>query len=82
VARGKRSTASPDVQAAALLHRARLAARSGERARAVRYYAAVIELDPNIEEAWLERAALLDDPQNGLPSSMIPRRCWLTWPAP
>ncbi len=42
------------------------AARSGQRARAARIFAAVLEMDPTCADAWRERAALLDDPQEAL----------------
>ncbi len=48
---------------AALMQRGREAARSGQRARARRYFAAVLEIDPGCTAAWLERAAVVDDPQ-------------------
>lgn len=57
---------SPDEQVEALMERARLAAREGQRARAQRYYAAILEVDPCHEEAWLERASLMDDPQEAM----------------
>ncbi len=42
------------------------AARSGRRARARRYFAAVLEIEPENKDAWLERAAVLDDPREVL----------------
>ena len=53
----------PNEQVAALMQRGVEASRSGQRARARRYFAAVLEADPAHVEAWLERAAVVDDPQ-------------------
>jgi len=55
--------ASSDEQITAFMQRGLEAAQAGQRARARRYFAAVLELDPRHAEAWLERAAVLDDPQ-------------------
>ena len=57
---------SHDEQIAALMERGRAAALAGQRARAQRYFAAVIEIDPSYEEAWLERAAVVEDPQEAM----------------
>ena len=51
---------------AALMQRGLDAAGNGQQGRARRYFAAVIESDPGNVDAWLERAALLDDPQEAL----------------
>lgn len=48
---------------AALMQRGMAAAQAGQRARARRYFAAVLEIDPTHIGAWLERAAVVDDPQ-------------------
>ena len=48
------------------MERGRAAARAGQRARARRLFAAVLELDPTCADAWRERAAVLDDPQEAL----------------
>jgi lipoprotein-anchoring transpeptidase ErfK/SrfK len=53
-------------QIAALMQRGLAAARSGQRARARRYFAAVLEIDPAHARAWLERAAVIDDPREAL----------------
>jgi lipoprotein-anchoring transpeptidase ErfK/SrfK len=53
-------------QIAALMQRGLEAARTGLRARARRYFAAVLEIDPEYKEAWLERAVVLDDPHEAL----------------
>ena len=53
-------------QVAALMQRGLDAARAGQSGRARRYFAAVLESDPANVEAWLERAAVLDDPQEAL----------------
>jgi len=45
------------------MHRGLQAAQVGQMARARRFFAAVIEVDPSYEDAWLERAKVLDDPQ-------------------
>jgi lipoprotein-anchoring transpeptidase ErfK/SrfK len=50
-------------QIAALMQRGLEAARAGRRARARRYFAAVLEIEPTCKDAWLERAAVLDDPR-------------------
>lgn len=42
------------------------AARTGQKGRAQRYFAAVLQSDPKHVEAWLQRAAVLDDPQEAL----------------
>jgi lipoprotein-anchoring transpeptidase ErfK/SrfK len=55
--------ASRDEQIAALMQKGVEASRSGQRARARRCFAAVLEADPAHVEAWLERAAVVDDPQ-------------------
>lgn len=48
------------------MERGRAAAHAGQEARAQRYFAAVIEIDPSYEEAWLERAAVIEDPQEAM----------------
>ncbi len=53
-------------QLAALMHRGVQAARAGQRARARRYFTAVLELDPHHQAAWLERAFVIDDPQEAM----------------
>jgi lipoprotein-anchoring transpeptidase ErfK/SrfK len=53
-------------QVAALMQRGRLAARAGQRARARRYFAAVLELDPAHKEAWLARADVVDDAREAM----------------
>lgn len=53
-------------QIAALMQRGLAAARAGQRARARRYFTAVLEIDPGHTEAWLERAAVLDDAQEAM----------------
>lgn len=55
-----------DQQIAALMQRGMRAARAGQPARARRYFAAVLEIDPNYAEAWLERAAVLEDPREAM----------------
>jgi lipoprotein-anchoring transpeptidase ErfK/SrfK len=57
---------SPDEQLTALLERGHKAASAGEHARARRQFAAVLEIDPAHEEARLELANLVDDPQESL----------------
>lgn len=42
------------------------AARAGQRSRARRYYAAVLESTPAHAEAWLERSAVVDDPREAM----------------
>ena len=59
----QRTTASSEEQIAALMRRGLDAASAGQRARARRYFAAVLEMDPTCAKAWLERATVLDDPQ-------------------
>jgi lipoprotein-anchoring transpeptidase ErfK/SrfK len=58
--------AAQDGQIAVLMQRGLEAARAGQRGRARRYFAAILEIDPQNERAWLERAAVLDDPQETL----------------
>jgi lipoprotein-anchoring transpeptidase ErfK/SrfK len=53
-------------QIAALMHRGVQAARAGQRARARRYFTAVLELDPHHQAAWLERAFVVDSPQEAM----------------
>jgi len=53
-------------QIAALMERGVQAARAGQRARARRYFTAVLELDPHHQAAWLERALVVDDPQEAM----------------
>jgi len=63
----ERNTAVPsNEQMAMLMQRGLAVARAGQRARARRYFAAVLEIDPSYPEAWLERAAVLDDPQEAM----------------
>jgi lipoprotein-anchoring transpeptidase ErfK/SrfK len=54
---------TPNEQITVLMERGMAAARAGQRARARRYFAAVLEIDPSNEGAWFERAAVVDDPQ-------------------
>ena len=58
----QRATASSGEQIAALMHRGLVAASAGQRARARRYFAAVLEIDPTCVEAWLERVAVRRPP--------------------
>ena len=58
--------ATQEEQIAALMQRGLDAARAGQKGRARRYFAAVLESDPANVEAWLARAAVLDDPQETL----------------
>ncbi len=60
---GDAGRVTPDEQIEALMQRGVEASRSGRRAHARRYFAAVLEADPAHLEAWLERAAVVDDPQ-------------------
>ena len=53
-------------QIAVLMHRGVQAAQAGQRARARRYFAAVLEVDPHHKGAWLERALVVDDPQEAM----------------
>ncbi len=48
------------------MKRGKAAVRAGQRTRARRLFAAILELDPTHAEAWRERAAVLDDPQEAL----------------
>ncbi|MFN2289979.1 MAG: L,D-transpeptidase family protein [Anaerolineae bacterium] len=50
-------------QIAVLMQRGLEAAQSGNRLGARRYFAAVLELDPTHKQAWLERAAVVEDPR-------------------
>ncbi len=59
--RGERLTSKEQI--AMLMQRGLEAAHAGQRGRARRYFAAVLELDPTHKDAWLERAAMVDDPQ-------------------
>ncbi|RPI58238.1 MAG: tetratricopeptide repeat protein, partial [Chloroflexi bacterium] len=61
-----RKRARIEEQVAALMQRGREAARAGQRARARRYFAAVLEIQPRHKEAWLARAAVVDDPQEAM----------------
>jgi lipoprotein-anchoring transpeptidase ErfK/SrfK len=54
---------SPEEQVSELMDRGRQAAQMGQSARARRFFAAAIEIDPSSEDAWLERAKVLNDPQ-------------------
>ncbi len=56
-------TVSLKEQVAALMQRGLAAARAGNRSRAQRYFAAVLEIDPTNESAWLGQAAVTDDLQ-------------------
>jgi lipoprotein-anchoring transpeptidase ErfK/SrfK len=58
--------ARTEEQVAALMQRGREAAQAGQRARARRYFAAVLEIQPQHKEAWLARAAVVDDPQEAM----------------
>jgi len=58
--------ATQEGQVAVLMQRGLDAAKAGQKARARRYFAAVLEIDPANVEAWLQRAAVLDDPQETL----------------
>jgi lipoprotein-anchoring transpeptidase ErfK/SrfK len=58
--------ATHDRQIAALMERGIQAARAGQRGRAQRYFAAVLENDPAHVEAWLARAAVADDPREAM----------------
>jgi lipoprotein-anchoring transpeptidase ErfK/SrfK len=57
---------SSEKQIAALMQRGRDSAHAGQRARARRYFTAVLEIDPSCEEAWLELADVTDDPQESM----------------
>jgi lipoprotein-anchoring transpeptidase ErfK/SrfK len=46
--------------------RGHAAVQNGQRARAQRHFAAVLEIDPSYEGAWLARAAIVDDPQEAM----------------
>lgn len=59
-------SAAQGEQIASLMHLGLEAARNGRRAQARRYFAAVLEIDPLHRDAWLERATVLDDPQEAL----------------
>ena len=61
-----RAAKSHEEQITALMERGRAAAEAGQRDRAQRYFAAVIEIDPSYVEAWLERAAVVEDPQEAM----------------
>ena len=58
--------ATQEEQLSALMQRGLDAAGAGQGGRARRYFAAVLESDPENVEAWLARAAVLDDPQEAL----------------
>ena len=53
-------------QLRALLHQGMQAARRGDRARASGLFQAVVEQDPDQEEAWLWLAALAEDPEQSI----------------
>ena len=53
-------------QLEALMRRGVQAARAGQRARARRYFTAALELDQYNQAAWLERALVVDDPQEAM----------------
>jgi lipoprotein-anchoring transpeptidase ErfK/SrfK len=48
------------------MQRGRQAAQKGQRSRAARVFAAVLEVDPGHTQAWLERAAVTADPQEAM----------------
>jgi lipoprotein-anchoring transpeptidase ErfK/SrfK len=58
--------ATRDEQISVLMQRGRAAASAGQRSRARRYFSAVLEIEPDHREAWLERALLLDEPQQAM----------------
>ncbi|MFN2185232.1 MAG: L,D-transpeptidase family protein [Anaerolineae bacterium] len=60
------SGATLDRQIAALMERGIQAARAGNKTRAQRYFAAVLESDPAHTEALLARAAVLADPREAM----------------
>lgn len=64
--RDDRRQAKTEEQVAVLMQRGREAALAGQRARARRYFAAVLEIQPRHKEAWLARAAVVDDPQEAM----------------
>ncbi len=55
-----------EAQVAALMERGLEAARAGRRSRARRYFAAVLEINPEHREAWLARAAVVDDAREAM----------------
>ena len=55
-----------DQQIAALMQRGLAASHAGQRARARRYFAAVLEIAPAKVEAWLERADVVDNPHEAM----------------
>ena len=55
-----------DQQIAALMQLGLEASQAGQRARARRYFAAVLEIDPAQVGAWLERAAIVDNPHEAM----------------
>jgi lipoprotein-anchoring transpeptidase ErfK/SrfK len=55
-----------EAQVAALMQRGLEAARAGQRSRARRYFAAVLEVDPEHKEAWVARASVVDDAREAL----------------
>jgi lipoprotein-anchoring transpeptidase ErfK/SrfK len=57
---------SVQAQIAALMQQGREAAQKGQRARARRYFAAVLEIEPAHKEAWLARATVVDDAREAL----------------
>jgi lipoprotein-anchoring transpeptidase ErfK/SrfK len=61
--KGRAKPTTLEYQIEILMQRAHEAVSAGRKARARRYYAAAIELDPSNEDAWLGRAALVDEPQ-------------------
>ncbi len=63
---GPRRTPTSKQQIVALMQQGLQAARAGQRARARRYFAAALEIDPTHIEAWLQRAAVVDDPQEAM----------------
>jgi lipoprotein-anchoring transpeptidase ErfK/SrfK len=63
---GHSRTSASHEQITTLMQRGLEAVRAGQRARARRYFAAVLELDPAYVEAWLQRAAVADDPQEAM----------------
>jgi hypothetical protein len=78
----------PEEQIAALMQRGQEAARNGQHARAARYFAAVLEIDPDHTQAWLERAAVAAGPDEAMsslaralaldPHNQEARQAWLS----
>ncbi len=57
---------SPDEKASVLMQWGRDAVRAGQPASARRCFDAVLQIDPACEDAWLELAAVADDPQESM----------------